>query len=70
MIDKKRIEHAVKEILYAIGEDPNREGLLETPQRVANMYEEIFSGIDCDISQHIKVFNNENYDEMLSLIHI
>lgn len=65
MIDKPRIENAIKEILYAIGEDPTREGLLETPSRVARMYEEIFSGIDCDIDSHIKIFHNENYDEMI-----
>lgn len=64
-MDKQRIENAVREILLAIGEDPNREGLLETPKRVANMYEEIFSGIDCDITQFYKVFENENYDEMI-----
>jgi GTP cyclohydrolase I len=44
-IDKKRIEKAVTEILIAIGEDPKREGLIETPNRVARMYEEIFEGI-------------------------
>ena len=65
MIDKDRIERAVKEILFAIGEDPEREGLLETPKRVANMYEEIFSGIDCNIEEYVKIFHNENYDEMI-----
>ena len=44
-IDKKRIENAVKEILLAIGENPEREGLKETPQRVARMYEEVFEGV-------------------------
>lgn len=44
-IDKKRIENAVKEILIAIGENPDREGLIETPERVAKMYEEVFEGI-------------------------
>lgn len=45
MIDKKVIQEHVKGLLLALGEDPNREGLLETPKRVANMYEEIFEGI-------------------------
>ena len=44
-MDKERIENAVREILIAIGEDPDREGLAETPKRVANMYAEIFSGL-------------------------
>lgn len=43
-IDKKRIENAIKEILIAIGENPEREGLIETPERVAKMYEEVFEG--------------------------
>ena len=42
-MDKERIQNAVREILIAVGEDPDREGLLETPKRVANMYEEIFT---------------------------
>lgn len=46
MVDKKRIEAAVREILLAVGEDPDREGLVETPERVARMYEEIFSGLN------------------------
>ena len=45
-MDKQRIEAAVREILIAIGEDPDREGLVETPSRVARMYEEIFGGLD------------------------
>ncbi|MBQ7637840.1 MAG: GTP cyclohydrolase I FolE [Clostridia bacterium] len=64
-MDKERIERAVKEILYAIGEDPEREGLVETPKRVANMYEEIFSGLEKDPKQFIKLFNEENNDEMV-----
>ena len=53
-MDKERIENAVREILLAVGEDPNRPGLLETPKRVANMYEEIFAGLTEDPKQHIK----------------
>ena len=64
-MDRDRIEKAVKEILIAIGEDPEREGLVETPKRVANMYEEIFSGLEKDPKQFIKLFNEENNDEMV-----
>ena len=52
-MDKERIQNAVREILIAVGEDPDREGLLETPKRVANMYEEIFAGLTEDPKQHI-----------------
>ena len=56
-MDKQRIENAVREILLAIGEDPEREGLLETPARVARMYEEIFSGLESNPEQHLKIFH-------------
>lgn len=52
-MDKKKIEQAVSMILEAIGEDPSREGLLETPKRVARMYEEIFSGLGCNAQEHL-----------------
>ena len=58
MIDKERIKKAVTEILYAIGEDPNRDGLLETPDRVARMYEEIFAGVHKNPEEDIKIFSN------------
>lgn len=61
MVDKERIKKAVKEILEAIGENPNREGLEETPDRVARMYEEIFSGLYDDPKRHLKIFN-ESHD--------
>ncbi len=64
-VDKKRIEAAVREILYAIGEDPDREGLIETPRRVADMYEEIFAGLEEDPARHIKIFNEDSPDEMV-----
>src|SRR5437763_721747 len=47
-VDRARIAAAVREILLAVGEDPDREGLLETPERVARMYEEMFSGMRTD----------------------
>ncbi len=56
-MDKARIQAAVKELLLAVGEDPGREGLLETPQRVANMYEEIFSGLEDDPHNYLKIFH-------------
>ena len=64
-MDKERLENAVREILLAVGEDPNRPGLLETPKRVANMYEEIFAGLTEDPKQHIKLFDEVSNDEMV-----
>ncbi len=64
-MDKQRIENAVREILIAIGEDPDRDGLLETPRRVANMYGEIFSGLEANPERHLKIFNEGNNDEMV-----
>lgn len=64
-MDKERIQNAVREILIAVGENPDREGLLETPKRVANMYEEIFAGLTDDPKQHIKLFNEQSNDEMV-----
>ncbi len=64
-MDKQRIENAVREILFAIGEDPDREGLLETPARVARMYEEIFAGLEEDPKKHLKIFNEGNVNEMV-----
>ena len=64
-MDLPKIENAVKDILEAIGEDPNREGLLETPQRVARMYAEVFAGLHRDINKDIKTFHGEGNDEMI-----
>ncbi len=64
-VDLPRIERAVREILAAVGEDPDREGLLETPARVARMYAELFSGLHTDPSIHLKKFFTEKYDEMV-----
>jgi len=63
--NKEIIKNAVREILLAVGEDPDREGLLETPQRVANMYEELFSGLGADPTQHLKLFNEKSNDEVV-----
>ena len=59
-MDQKRIENAVREILLAIGEDPEREGLKETPHRVAKMLEEIFGGLQQDPTDYLKTFKMEN----------
>lgn len=64
-VDRKRIERAVREILIAVGEDPDREGLLETPARVARMYAEVFAGLHKDPAIHLKRVFTENYDEIV-----
>ena len=66
-MDKKRIEAAVRELLAAIGEDPDREGLRETPRRVADMYGEVFSGLEEDPRRHLKIFNENQHDEMVTV---
>jgi GTP cyclohydrolase I len=65
LVDKARIERAVREILEAIGEDPDREGLVNTPQRVAEMYEEIFAGLTEDPAEHLAVTFAADHDEMI-----
>ena len=66
-MDKERIKKAVIEILEAVGEDPTREGLKDTPRRVADMYEEIFAGIKEDASKELKIFFEEEHDEIILL---
>lgn len=66
MIDKKKIEDAVKLLLEGIGEDVNREGLAETPQRVARMYEEIYGGLEEEASVHLsKTFTTASGDMVI-----
>jgi GTP cyclohydrolase I len=65
-IDFDRIEKAVAEILAAVGENVNREGLVDTPKRVAKMYEELLGGLHSDPTEHLKVFH-EDYDEVVLL---
>lgn len=67
-MDMERIERAVREILEAVGEDPDREGLVETPARVARMYGEIFSGLSADPAQHLKIFNEGGKHDELVLV--
>src|ERR1700741_3337584 len=64
-VDLPRIERAVREILAAVGEDPDREGLLETPARVARMYAELFAGLHEDPAIHLRKFFTEKYDEVV-----
>jgi len=65
IIDKAKIEKAVKMILEAIGEDPTREGLIDTPKRIANMYQEIFAGMDCNPKELLQVSFTEYHDELV-----
>jgi GTP cyclohydrolase I len=64
-VDQERIARAVREILLAVGEDPDREGLRETPHRVARMYAELFGGLHEDPRLHLRKFFTEKYDEVV-----
>lgn len=64
-VDLERIANAVREILLAVGENPDREGLLDTPARVARMYAEMFSGLHQDPSVHLQKCFQEKYDEIV-----
>ena len=64
-IDEVRLSKAVREILEAIGEDPDREGLTRTPERVAAMYAELFAGLDDPAGQHLDVTFAAEHDEMV-----
>jgi GTP cyclohydrolase I len=66
-IDIPRVERAVREILVAIGEDPDREGLLKTPNRVARAYAELIAGLQDDPRRHLQTVFTENYDEIVLL---
>lgn len=64
-VDHARIERAVREILLAVGEDPDREGLVETPARVARMYAEVFAGLHLDPRTHLQKTFTQQHDEMV-----
>jgi GTP cyclohydrolase I len=64
-LDNQRIRNAVREIIVGVGEDPDREGLRETPRRVAEMYAEIFSGLRQDPADVLRVTFNEDHHEMV-----
>ncbi len=65
MVDQKKVKEAVKLLLEGIGEDVNREGLLETPDRIARMYEEICSGMGEDASEHLTKVFSVDHNEMV-----
>ncbi len=67
-VDVPRIERAVREILLAVGEDPDREGLKKTPNRVARSYAELFAGLQDDPRRYLRtVFTEQRYDEVVLL---
>ena len=70
MIEQGRIEAAVTEMLGALGEDPNREGLRETPRRIARMYAELFAGLEIDPRSLLTVSFDENHQEMVVMRNI
>lgn len=65
MINQKKIEKAIKDILSAIGEDVGRDGLKETPRRVAEMYAELFSGLHKDPAKELTIFKQGDHEEMV-----
>lgn len=67
-MDNAKIEKAITMLLEAIGEDPNREGLIDTPKRIARMYSEIFAGMEEDHKSHLEVFFQEDQHEELVLV--
>jgi GTP cyclohydrolase I len=66
-VDVPRIERAVREILLAVGEDPDREGLVQTPNRVARAYGELLAGLQENPRRHLKTVFHERYDEVVLL---
>jgi GTP cyclohydrolase I len=63
--DYVRLQNAIRELLFAVGENPDREGLKETPARVARMYKEMFAGLHSDPKEHLQKFFTEKYDEVV-----
>jgi GTP cyclohydrolase I len=66
-MDQEKIEKAIKEIIKAIGEDPDREGLKHTPERVAKMYSDVFKGINEKPEKVIRIYSTPRYDEIIIL---
>jgi GTP cyclohydrolase I len=67
MVNQSRIKQAMKSIIEAIGEDPRRESIKDTPQRVAEMYSELFCGLDVDPKGELAIGFGEGYEEMVIL---
>jgi GTP cyclohydrolase IA len=65
MVDRDRVQGLIRELLEAIGEDPQREGLVETPRRVADMYVELFEGLEEDPGEHLRLTFEASHDEMV-----
>jgi GTP cyclohydrolase I len=65
VVDRERVEGLIRELLEAIGEDPLRAGLRETPRRVADIYAELFEGFDTDPGEHLRVTFEEGHDEIV-----
>jgi GTP cyclohydrolase IA len=65
VVDRERVERLIGELLEAIGEDRTRDGLVETPRRVAEMYVELFNGLDEDPGQHLRTTFEAGHDEMV-----
>ena len=65
MVDRDRVQGLIRELLEAIGEDPQREGLVDTPRRVADMYVELFEGLEADPGEHLRVTFEASHDEMV-----
>ncbi|MDG5470652.1 GTP cyclohydrolase I FolE [Jeotgalibacillus sp. ET6] len=64
-VNRPQIEAAIRMLLEAVGEDPNREGLIDTPKRVAKMYEELFEGLHKDPREYFKTVFNEDHEELV-----
>ncbi|HET7578560.1 MAG TPA: GTP cyclohydrolase I FolE [Bacillales bacterium] len=64
-VNHEKIEEAIRMIIEAIGEDPDREGLLETPKRVARMYEEVFEGLEQDPKEYFATIFGEDHEELV-----
>lgn len=65
MVDHARVQGLIRDLLEAIGEDPSRDGLVDTPRRVADMYVELFEGLEVDPGEHLRVTFEASHDEMV-----